>query len=280
MEITFLGILFALLSATSWGGGDFSGGLATRKLNPFQVLVLSAITSLVVMLGLAVLWGETFPNLRNTTIAISAGIAGALGLTWLFQGLASGPAALVSSVAGVIGATIPMLIGIFLQGFPSGSQILGFILALIGIWVVSRYSGEEGSQSQASLRLAILAGLGFGGFLALVAQINGPAVFAPLVVAKFSSLVLGVIIVLRLKISIPKLSSSPTALASGVLDAGGNIFYLLATQYSRLDIAAVLSSLYPAVTVLLSSIILKEKVSPKQWIGVGICIAAIILITV
>jgi drug/metabolite transporter (DMT)-like permease len=279
MPITFLGVLFALLSAASWGGGDFSGGIATRKFNPFQVLILSALTSLIVMLGLAVLWGDSFPALRNLSLAIMAGIAGALGLTWLYQGLANGPAALVSSVAGVIGATIPMVIGIFLQGFPSGSQILGFILALVGIWVVSRYSGNGETQSNGSLRLAILAGFGFGGFLALVAQFDGNDIFSPLVVAKFSSLVLGIIILLRQKIAIPKITSSPTALVSGVLDAGGNIFYLLATQTSRLDIAAILSSLYPAVTVLLSSLILKEKVSSKQWIGVCICITAIVLIT-
>jgi len=280
MQTSFLGVVLALISATSWGGGDFGGGLATRKINPFQVLVLSAISSLAVMLGLALLWGEGWPSSRSILFAILAGIAGALGLTALYKGLSTGPAALVSSVAGTIGAIIPMFVGIFIQGLPRVAQILGFILALIGIWVVTRFSEQDETRANGSLILAILAGFCFGGFLSLIAQVDSTQVFAPLVIAKLSSLILGIIILLRRKDPLPKPAESPTAIASGVLDAGGNIFYLFATQYARLDIAAVLSSLYPAVTVLLSSFILKEKVSAKQWVGVIICIAAIGLITI
>ena len=234
---------------------------------------------LLVMFGLALLWGEKFPSSRNLLIAILAGIAGAWGLTLLYKGLSTGPAALVSSVAGVIGAVIPMFVGIFVQGLPGVSQILGFFLALIGIWVVTRFSDGRSARVNGSLQLAILAGFGFGGFLALIARLDGSEVFAPLVIAKLSSLIFGALILFRRRIPIPKLTDSITALTSGVLDAGGNIFYLLATQNTRLDIAAVLSSLYPAVTVLLSSLILKEKVTTKQWVGVVICIAAIVLIT-
>ncbi len=279
MTPSFFGILFALLSATSWGAGDFSGGLAARKHHPYQVLFWSAISSLVVMFGLALIWQEGLPTAFNLVLAVLAGLMGAAGLTLLYEGLAIGPAALVSSVAGVIGALIPMLLGMLIQGLPGLPQLLGILFALVGIWIVTRFSDTGQIKSNRSLQLAVLAGLGFGGFLALMAQIRGDQVFMPLVAAKLTSLLFGLLILLRKKLPIPGASTAGVALISGVLDAGGNIFYLFATQFARLDIAAVLSSLYPAFTVLLSSIVLREKVSSAQWLGVGFCLLAIILIT-
>ena len=125
------------------------------------------------------------------------------------------------------------------------------------------------------LGLAILAGIGFGGFLALIAQTDGGQIFTPLVISKFASLVLAIFLVRTRGLPLPKPTDFPVAILSGFLDTGGNILYLFATQFTRLDIAALLSSFYPAGTVLLSSLILKEKISSQQWFGVSTCVAAI-----
>jgi drug/metabolite transporter (DMT)-like permease len=126
--------------------------------------------------------------------------------------------------------------------------------------------------------LAFAAGLGFGGFFILIAQVPGAGVFAPLLVARLAALAAALMLLAARRVPLPGLGSNPVALLAGVLDAGGNIFYVLAQRLTRLDVAAVLASLYPAATVLLAWIVLKERVSPAQWSGAALCLAAVVLI--
>jgi drug/metabolite transporter (DMT)-like permease len=275
-----IGIFFALTAALSWGGGDFLGGLAARKLNPFQVLLLTTAGSLSMLVLFALLWNDGLPSSRDILIAVVAGICGALGLTALYRGLTLGNTALVAPVAGVVGVILPMTVGIAKQGLPTTLQLFGFGLAILGIWLVSWSSGKHNSGKRSGLSLALLAGLGFGAFLALIAQLEGEQVFTPLVFSKLASILLAWALVRINRNPLPDPRQSPVALLSGCLDAGGNILYLFATQFTRLDIAAILSSLYPAGTVVLSILFLKESVSSRQWIGVLACLTAIILITV
>jgi drug/metabolite transporter (DMT)-like permease len=274
-----IGIFLALTSAASWGAGDFLGGLAARKQNPFQVLMVMACSSLIVLFLLAVLWGEHFPSLNNILIAIVAGACGSIALVSLYIGLGLGNAALVSSVSGVVGAIIPTLVGVFIEGLPGTLQLIGFGLSMAGIWLVTLTKDGDVELVKKGLGLALLAGLGFGGFLAIIAQMEGEQVFAPLVFAKLAALSVALVMLRIKRLPLPKLSSSGIAIWSGVLDTGGNFLYLFATQFTRLDIAAVLSSLYPAATVLLSGVFLKEKLSSAQWLGVGVCLLAIGMIT-
>jgi drug/metabolite transporter (DMT)-like permease len=274
-----IGITLALVAAASWGAGDFLGGLASRKLNQFQVLLLTTYSSLILLFLFAVISGEHFPSANNILIAIVAGVSGSIGLSALYKGLSLGKAALVAPVAGVIGAIIPILVGIFIEGLPGILKLIGFVVSIAGIWLITRSEDGNGSIFQAGLGLAILAGIGFGGFFVFIAQIEGEQVFAPLVFTKLTSLIFAIILIRARQLSIPKPAASPIAIWSGFLDVGGSIFYLFATHFTRLDIAAILSSFYPAVTVLLSSIILKEKISSYQWVGVSLCIVAITLIT-
>jgi uncharacterized membrane protein len=274
-----LGILFALTASLSWGAGDFCGGLATRKINPFQVLLLTTASSLLLISLFTLLWQEKLPQANDLMLGVLAGVSGALGLAALYRGLSLGNSALVAPVAGVIGAIIPTFVGLFLEGLPSLLVLAGYALSIVGIWLVSRVDTASAPITRPGLGLAVLAGIGFGGFLALIAQVEGEQIFAPLVFAKLASLVLAFLIVRMRQLPIIRPTESPIAIWSGFLDAGGNVFYLYATQYVRLDIAALLSSLYPAVTVILSKLLLNELLSKHQWLGVSICIVAIMLIT-
>jgi len=274
-----IGITFALIAAASWGIGDFLGGFASRKLNQFQVLLVMAFSSLILLFVCMIIWREQIPTIDNLILAMIAGVSGALGSVSLYKGLSLGNAALVAPVAGVIGAIIPTLVGLWLEGLPSAMKLIGFGLAFIGIWLVTRTKNGNDHSNRLGLGLALLAGIGFGGFLVIIAQVEGEQIFVPLVFAKLASVVLAIGLMKSRQLSIPKLIESPIAILSGVFDAGGNIFYLFAAQFTRLDIAALLSSLYPAGTVLLSNLILKEKLSVHQRIGVGTCLAAIMLIT-
>ena len=273
-----IGVIFALTSAVVWGTGDFSGGVATRIQNQFQVLFLMTIPGIVVLAIIAAVIGEPFPTLKDAIWSLCAGISGALGVAALYKGLAGGNAATVAPTAAVIGAGIPVIFSLFFLGVPDISHILGFIVAIFGIWFVSRPVDGCEQESIQGLTMAILAGAGFGGFFTMIAQVEQGLIFSPLVLTKGAALILALVIIFFRHDRLPTLRSNPIAVLAGVFDAGGNVFFLLAKQFTRLDVAAVLASMYPSVTVILSCLILKEKVSLTQWGGVVLCVIAIALI--
>lgn len=274
----WLGILFALTSAMVWGSGDFSGGLATRRNSQFQVLALSALSGLLLLVLFAALWGEAWPSARGFVWAGLAGAAGALGIAALYRGLSQGNAATVAPTAAVLGAVLPVVFGILLEGWPSLTRLAGFGLAIPGLGLVSMTSSPGGGPARQSFFLAVLAGVGFGGFFILIAQVEPGPVFTPLVVARSVALSIALLLLLARRTPLPALTANPIALLAGLLDAGGNIFYLLARQFTRLDVAAVLSSLYPAATVLLARLLLQETVSRPQALGALLCLLAAALI--
>ena len=143
-----LGVIFALTSAIVWGAGDFSGGLATRRSDPFQVLALAAPAGLVVLIIFAVLYHEPFPAGSGVVFSLLGGLAGAAGLAALYRGLAVGNAAVVAPTAGVLGAALPVVYAVFAHGAPAPLQFVGFALALGGIFLVSR--GGRRRQRQAA----------------------------------------------------------------------------------------------------------------------------------
>jgi drug/metabolite transporter (DMT)-like permease len=274
----FLGISFALLSAVLFGGGDFGGGFATRRRHPVQVLAWSALSGFVVLGSLAWVVGEPLPSLGTALWAAGAGLAGALGLVALYQALSMGHAAIVSPLAGVVGAVLPVVVGALTAGLPRPAQLLGFVSAMLGIALVTRAESSLAPASKAQVVLAVLSGIGFGAFFILAAQVEEGAVLWPLMIAKGTATCLAWGIALVGQRRVPVFPGSGIAWLSGGLDAVANALYLLAQQYTRLDVAVVLSSLYPAFTVLLAFWLLQERISRAQWVGVGLCSAAIALV--
>jgi drug/metabolite transporter (DMT)-like permease len=273
-----LGILLALTSAAVWGAGDLGGGLAARRNHQFQVVALSAASGIVVLLVCWAARAEPMPPPIGVLWAVLAGLSGVFGIAALYRGLSLGNSALVAPTAGVVGALLPVIVNIAQEGWPDASQVAGFAAAIAGIWLVAK-SSRATAGSLAGLRIAIVAGLGLGGFLVLIAQVPGTMVFGPLAVARVVGLVVSVIVLAGQRLTVPAPWSNPMALGAGVLDAGGTVFYVFAKQYTRLDIAAVLSSLYPVSTVLLARLLLKEHVTFAQSVGVALCLAAVVLIT-
>jgi len=275
-----IGVLCAITAALSWGIGDFSGGLATRKNNMFQVLVLVSSVGLVTFIILALVKGETIPSTRNILWAAGAGLSGAIGIAFLYQGLSQGNIVIVAPTAAVIGAGIPVLIGVLLQGFPDHLQLAGFLLGILGIWLVTGSSPSVSVGKKQGLFFGVVAGVGFGGFFVLIAQVESGALFAPLAIAKGFSLITALFLLAIRRIRLPSVTGNLTAVMAGLLDAGGNLFYLLSSQFTRLDVAAVLSCMAPAITVLLANRLLHEKVLGIQWLGVALCATAVALIAI
>ena len=275
-----LGVLCALLSAVIWGTGDFTGGIATRSKNQYQVLFLASIPGIAVLAVFAVAFNEGIPSVNDALWAFSAGLSGALGIASLYKGLSLGNAASVAPIAAVIGAGLPVVFSLFEFGLPGLVQILGFIMAIMGIWLVSRPPGGQRHATKQELILAMIAGIGFGCFFTLIAQVDKRLVFLPLVISKIAAIILAVTALFFRRESLPSMKGNSIALVTGLFDAGGNIFFMLAKQYTRLDVAAVLASMYPAITVILAWLIMREKVCASQWQGVVLCIIAIALIGV
>jgi drug/metabolite transporter (DMT)-like permease len=271
-------VVFGLASALTWGAGDFSGGLATKRAPVLGVLAISHGAGLLLLLGLALAWGEQVPALSDLAWGFAGGVAGAFGLASLYRGLAIGQMGLVAPLSAVLTAALPVAAGALTEGLPGTNTLLGFGLALVGIWLVAGAGSAAGSR--AGLGLAVLAGLGFGAFFILAHRAGGSAVFWPLVAARVASLAFVVPLALgRGHLVRPDGRLLGVILLSGACDAAGNAFYVLASQAGRLDVAAVLSSLYPASTVLLAMVLLGERLSRPQIAGIVVTLAAIALMT-
>ena len=273
------GIVFGLLAALSWGSGDFCGGLATRRSSPYQVLTFMSLTG-AVGLGLAALiWHEPFPSMPGVLWSLAAGVMELVGIAALYKGLSVGNSAVVAPISAVIGAVLPVLFTILLHGLPGWMQICGFALGFAGIWLVSQSAPAADRQSKRGFWLACLAGLGFGAYFIFIAQVGGSRVFTPLLITRLVMFSLALILLRVYRLPFPKLKTSAAAVLAGILDAGANALFMLSKQFIRLDFAVIISGIYPAVTVILTALFFKEKVSLLQKIGIVCCLGAIALIT-
>jgi drug/metabolite transporter (DMT)-like permease len=273
-------VLLGLSSAFSWGAGDFAGGLASKRTSAYTVVVLSQFASLLILLaGVLLVIREQFSS-QAAVMGGIAGISGAIGLTALYTGLARGPMGVVGPLTAVIAAVVPVVFTIFQSGLPQASDLLGILVALVAVWMIS--SGSSlGRVNLKDLALPLLGGIGFGLFFILIAGASGDTTVWPLIFARVSSVMLVFIVAVVLRrFDIPLVGQLPVILMAGIFDTGGSLLYILASRAGRLDIAAVLSSLYPAATVFLAYLLLKERLNRQQWFGVLLAILAVVLIAV
>ena len=180
-------------------------------------------------------------------------------------------------LAALITAVVPVIVGIVLQGRPSWLQLVGFVIAILGIVLVSKPEGLH--ERPVGTGLAVIAGLGFGGFLTCMKLAGSSAILWPLSVARLASALLMLVFCLFLReSSIPRAKLLPIAILTGILDTSGNAVFMLATQIGKLDVAAVVSSLYPVTTVVLARCILKEQMNRLQTTGMVAVLCAIPMI--
>ena len=271
--------LLGLLSAASWGAGDFTGGLACRRAPVLGVLVAGQAVSASLVALAALGAGEAAPPAWALGWAVGAGVAGGVGLGALFRGLAVGRMGVVAPVSAVLSAAIPVVVDALGEGLPPPAKLLGFGLAAAGVWLVAAVPAGASAPPRSGLGLALLAGLGFGAFLVLMHRAAAGGTWWPLAAARATTLglALGAALALRRPPAPPR-AALPVAALSGVFDAGGNACFVLASQAGRLDVAAVLSSLYPASTVALAALLLGERPTRRQGVGLAAVLAAIALI--
>jgi drug/metabolite transporter (DMT)-like permease len=270
-------VVFGLASALTWGAGDFSGGVASKRAPVFGVLAIGHGVGLLLLIVLALLWGEAVPPAADLGWGLAAGLAGAVGVAALYRALAVGQMGIVAPLSAVLTAALPALFGALTQGLPEARTLAGFGLALLAIWLIAGTGGAGGARD--GLGLAVLAGCGFGLFFILVHRAGASAVFWPLVAARAGSFALVLPLALGKR---PFLGGDTRLLVpillSGALDVAGNAFFVLAGQAGRLDVAAILAALYPASTVMLAALLLRERVLRVQVVGIAAALGAIALI--
>lgn len=273
-----IAILFGLLSALTWGAGDFNGGLAAKRSNPYGVVAVAHIISLGLLLLFIPVIGEPVPPWQDWLWGGAAGLTGAIGLLLLYRSLAEGRMSVAAPVSALLAATLPVVIGIFLDGNPGAWVMFGFILALGAVWLIS---GGEGLNIRFNeLRQPLIAGIAFGTFFICLERASQTSLLWSLIAVRIVSIssLLGFAILTRQN-WIPKRESLVPIILSSILDTVGNAAYALSARTGRLDVAAVLSSLYPGPTVLLAWVFLKEEISRIQTIGILLALGAIILLT-
>ena len=279
-----LSVIFGLASALSWGAGDFTGGLAARKVGAFRSVFYAEVIGIVLLFIIVGATGEPMLSSRSAVFALIAGALGTIGLMLLYHAMATGVMSIAAPVSALLAAMLPVVVGMFTEGLPDFLTLIGFGFALFAVWMVSQSEGgvKDILSHLSDLKLPLLAGIGFGLYFVLMHEAtNSGGAFWPMIFSRTGGITLITIYLLitRTEWKI-ELSSLPIIAVNGILDLGGNFFFILASQAGRLDVASVLSSLFPGATVVLAWVFLKERLNRNQWIGIAAALIAIVFMTI
>ena len=240
---------------------------------PIAMVLLAVLATVVggeISRG-AVMWGAL------------CGVSQAFGVWWFYAALGSGPISVVSPLTAVLVAAVPVGVGVTLGERPGAIAIAGVVVALIAVVLVSREASDEDvTPHRFTAKVAWMtvgSGLAFGMNFVLIDQAPVEAKLWPLVFARVSATVL-VVTIAAMSANLRAPSGTPLRLAmlAGLLDTGANVAMLLALQASLLSLAGVLMSLYPAATVLLAIVVLRERVTRWQAVGMVLALAAVAMI--
>ena len=268
---------YSLTAVGVWGASDFLGGVGARRANAFLFTAIVHISGMVLMGTLALITHAPFPGNASLVWSLIAGSVGGTALALFYRSLASGNMGLVAPVAAVVGAAIPTIVTAFMEGFPGYRHALGFVVAGIGVWLISRAEGDTGRPE--GVGMAVLAGIGFAGFYLCIHQAgDASALWASACSRVGSLLVTGAIVLFGRYLRAVPAPVLAIAVVAGSLDITGSAVFIRAAQIGRLDDAVVLSSLYPAVTVVLARIFLHEHFSRARTIGMVAALAAVPMI--
>lgn len=303
--------LLAIASATTFGFADFLGGLASRRAHVLVVAALSQCAGLIVLVIVLPLSGVA-PTATALWFGGIAGLAGAGGLVFYFRALAIGPMGVTAPVAAVVGAGLPIGVGVALGERPGPMAVVGIVVGVVAVALASRPAADQDDEThdvamldpnaigsandgpapssssaatqdadsglKAGLIAAVVAGLAFGVFFVTLAGAPNDGGLWPLLGARIAGLALLAGLLGRRRPAVPDGRSVAIGMVSGLLDMTANVLFLLATQSGMLVLVAVLSSLYPVGVVLLARTVLGERLAPMQWVGVGAAIGATVLI--
>jgi drug/metabolite transporter (DMT)-like permease len=272
-----MGILLALAAALLYGGSDFGGGLASRRLGSLRVSVVGSAAATVLTWATLILVGGPGPSLRAVAWGLASGLAGGAGTLVLYRGLARGQMSVVGPLSAVGAAVVPVAAGVALGERPSLLSVAGVLVALPAIVLVAASGSVRGKLgAPKGLLDGLAAGLAFGILFVGLAQAGRHAGLWPVASEQTGTLLITLAIAVKTRepLRIP-LRAAGLPVLVGASGMAATLAYFYATHFSMLAIAAVLVSLYPGVTVLLARTLLHERFTPAQRAGLGLCALAI-----
>ena len=259
------------------------GGLASRKTGAYRAVFYAEIAGLFLLLGAVAVIGEPMPSWQKLIMAGIAGAIGSTGLLILYQAMITNQMSIAAPVSALLAAALPAIYGSFTEGLPNLSKLIGFVLALLAVWLVAQEHNQKKQLMRLSdLRLPLFAGLGFGTYFIIIHQASTSAIIWPMIASRTAGTLalLIFLIISRQNWRVTTSHTWPLIVFNGILDVGGNVFYILAGQTGRMDVSAVLASLFPGATVILAWLIVKEKINRVQLLGIIAALTAIVLLTV
>ena len=267
-------------AALSWGVGDFSGGLAARRVSSLAVTLITNPVGLLLLVGLAALRNAPIPSSRDALLGVLVGVAGAAGIFLFYEALKYGQMGIAAPVSAVIANVISVAVSAVTEGAPGVVKWLGFALACAGVVLISKPETIAGVRvAPRALGPALLSGAAFGVFFSLSAQFSDNVDIGwSLVIVRLTGLVIFYAVAIARRELRLETSVFGLATLGGICDSLGNLFFALAGQAGRLDISAVSSSLYPVATVALAVLILRERFTTSQGVGAALAFGAIALI--
>jgi drug/metabolite transporter (DMT)-like permease len=276
--------LLALTSAAFWGVGDFSGGMGGKSAGggvgaALRVVILSHLTSFSVLLVAAYALGDPFPHGKLLAWGLAAGVAGGTSLSGFYIALSRGAMGASAAISGVLAAAIPAVVAMIADGAPGWRKGVGFLVAGVAIWMIA--AGDAAHEQASTTWLAIGAGAGFGLYFVALKYAGAAGVIWPMATARMGSISTCTLILLALRgAGTVKITRQVVGwvLSTALFDTSGNLIFVAATRAGRLDVAAVLASLYPASTILLAAWMMKERPTRRQGWGMAVAAVAVALI--
>ncbi len=272
--------LLALLSSLSWGVADFLGGLAARRVGTAQVLAVTYPSGAIAITFLAIFVVPGTLSTELIGISMLAGTAGVTAVSLLYAAMVRGQMGVVAPITAVMSGAVPVLVGLFRGEQPSTFALAGMGFAVIAVVLVSRESAHHhGKTPISAIGFAIASGFAIGLYLTIIglAPVES-GVWVATLGRWFSTIIMITLVVVVVR-SFDK-STFPWKLAiiTGVLDSTANALFQLASQRGLLSIVAVLGSLYPAATVVLARVVIKERMNRVQSVGVLLALGAAVLL--
>ena len=275
-----------LVSAATWGGSDFVGGVGARRAPALLVVASGHIVSFLLLLAFCLGIHLALPGSHYLLFAVLGGFEGSLALAIFYRALAMGAMGLTAALTGLLTALVPVIFSLFLDGLPSPLTAVGLAAGLVSIWLITHAPAPRGSSlpgpatPPAALVLGALAGTGFGAQLILFRFASGGGLLWTMTSARAAGSLAMILVILAVPPKGPWKGFWQTGILAGILDTIGNLFYLKATQLGRLDVAAVVCSLYPAGTILLAAMVLRERPTRRQMAGMALALGAVALLSV
>lgn len=275
-------ILYGLFSALAWGAGDFTGGIASRRAGALRVAFLSEVAGIIPLVIAQFILHESTPLWSTWVWCGIAGIIGSTGLLIFYRSLAESKMSVAAPVSAVTSTILPIAAGALMDGFPPVIKFAGFVLAVAAIWLISQDGVVKSNLSVhlGGLLPPFMAGILFGFYFILMHEGSQTTIIWPLIIARCTGAVtLFTFTAAKGKLRGIEAQVLPVVFLIALLDIAGNTFYILSSQTGRMDMAAVLGSLCPGVTVLMAMVFLHERLNRLQWIGILAAMAAIVLMT-